>query len=55
MSIESCKLCQKIGINTFGELRRFLREERRCDESVLNCLMRYYLEIGGTAFKIRNN
>lgn len=54
MSIESCVLCKWIGIETFGELSRFLNEERRCGESVLNCLMRYYLEIGGSVFKIKN-
>ena len=35
MSIESCKLCQQIGIKTFGELRRFLKEERQEDERLL--------------------
>lgn len=52
MCIESCKLCQQIGIETFGELRRFLKEERQEGESIVNCLMRYYLSIGGSAFKI---
>ena len=52
MDLETFRLCQKIGINTFGELRRFLKEERQEGESILNCLMRYYLSIGGSAFKI---
>ena len=54
MSIESCTLCKKIGIETFGELRRFLKEEQQEDESIVNCLMRYYLSIGGSAFKIKH-
>lgn len=45
-------LCKKIGITNYGELRKFLQEERKCNESVSDCLMRYYLSIGGSKFKI---
>lgn len=55
MSIEMLRMCKRIGIDTFGELKRFFKEERRAGESAGNCLMRYYLEIGGTSFKIKHS
>ncbi|MBQ8749676.1 MAG: hypothetical protein IJZ29_04350 [Clostridia bacterium] len=47
------ELCKKIGIKDFWGLKRFLQEERQGNESVSDCLMRYYLSLGGTKFKIR--
>ena len=46
------ELCQEIGIESLGDLSRFIKEEKKADETAVNCLMRYYLELGGTEFKI---
>ena len=45
-------LCQKIGIDNLGELNRFFKEEKQPGENLVDCLMRYYLELGGSKFKI---
>ena len=52
MDLETFRLCQKIGIETLKELKRFFKEERKRGESSKNCLKRYYAELGGSAFKI---
>ena len=52
MDLATFRLCQKIGIETLKELKRFFKEERRRGESSKNCLKRYYEELGGSAFKI---
>ena len=46
------ELCQAIGIENFGELDKFQKEEKQEDESLVDCLMRYYSELGGSKFKI---
>ena len=46
------ELCNRIGIDNMKELNKFYKEEKKKDDTVLNCLMRYYLSIGGTSFKI---
>ena len=45
-------LCQAIGIENLGELNRFFKEEKQPGENLVDCLMRYYLELGGSKFKI---
>ena len=45
-------LCQKIGIENLAELNRFFKEEKQPGENLVDCLMRYYLELGGSKFKI---
>lgn len=46
------ELCNRIGIGNMEELNKFYKEEKQKDDTILNCLMRYYLSIGGTSFKI---
>ena len=50
--MEFFELCKKIGIETFGDLERFNKEERRVGETTLQCLNRYYNELGKD-FKIK--
>ena len=55
MDLETFRLCQRIGIETLKELKRFFKEERKRGESSKNCLKRYYYEeLGGSAFKIKH-
>lgn len=46
------ELCNRIGIYNMKELNKFYMEEKQKNEAVLDCLMRYYLSIGGTSFRI---
>lgn len=51
-NIKVIELCNKIGIYTMQELKRFLKEEQQKHETTCECLKRYYNSIGGEHFKI---
>lgn len=47
-------LCKRIGIETLADLEKFSMQEKRADEDLVDCLERYYQEIGGENFRIIN-